>query len=119
MVILSVITYSMLIIISSSLLEPPSDFLIVRFVAQTCETNLQSDVLIESPADMIDLNYKYLKSKGIFDYIDDILPLFIREEGIRLDIEPNFPKSVIVKAVTFQNTPNILGQLKSLANLDI
>lgn len=109
----------MLVIISSALLEPPSDFLMVRFVAQTCKTNLRSDVLIESPVDMIDLNYKYLKSKGIFDYIDDILPLFIREEGIRLDIEPNFPKSVIVKAITFQNTPNILGQLKNLSNINI
>ncbi len=106
----------MLVIISSSLLEPPSDFLMVRFVAQTCKTNLHSDVLIESPVDMIDLNYKYLKSKGIFDYVDDILPLFIRE-GIRLDIEPNFPKSVIVKAITFQNTPNLLGQLSRLTKI--
>lgn len=107
----------MLIIISSNLLEPPSDSLMIRFVAQTCKTNLHSDVLIESPADMIDLNYRYMKSKGIFDYIDDILPLFIREEGVRLDIEPNFPKSVIVKAITFQNAPNILGQIKVLSDI--
>lgn len=90
----------------------------VRFVAQACKTNLNSDVLVESPADMINLNYQYLKSKGIFDYIDDIQPLFVREEGIRLDIEPNFPKSVIVKAITFQNVTKILGQLSFLAKLD-
>lgn len=109
----------MLVIISSALIEPPSDSLMIRFLTQSCKINLAADVLLESPADMIDLNYHYLRQKGIFDYFDDIQPLFVREEGIRLDTEPNFPKSIIVKSITFQNTPNILGQLKSLTNLDI
>ena len=107
----------MLVVISSQLIEPPSDGLMVRFLAQTCKLNLHSDVLIESPIDMIDLNYHYMRSKGIFDYVDDIQPLFVKEDGIRLDVEPNFPKSVIVKAITFQNVRNILGQIKNLTKL--
>ncbi len=108
----------MLVIISSTLIEPPSQSLMIRFLTQSCKLNLAADVLLESPADMIDLNYRYLRQKGIFDYFDDIQPLFVKEEGIRLDIEPNFPKSIIVKSITFQNTPNILGQLSFLAKLD-
>lgn len=107
----------MLVVISSQLIEPPSDGLMFRFLTQACKTNLGFDVLIESPADMIDLNYRYMRSKGIFDYVDDIQPLFVKEEGVRLDVEPNFPKSVIVKAITFQNVRNILGQIKGLTKI--
>lgn len=107
----------MLIVISSQLLEPPSQNLMIRYLSQYVKVEMKGDVLIESPAEMIDLYYSYMKSKGIFDYIDDIQPLFVREEGIRLDIEPNFPKSIIIKAITFQNTPNILGQLKLLSSI--
>ena len=107
----------MLVIISADLCNPPSDILMFRFLTQAVKTNLNSDVILEAQQEAIDIYYKYLVKKGAFDYIDDIQPSFTKEEGIRLDIEPNFPKSIITKSITFQNVTNLLGQIKGLAQI--
>lgn len=105
------------LIVAAQLCEPPSDFLMFRFLTQTAKVNFSSNVLVESPKEMIDIYFKYLRSKGLYDYIDEILPAFTKESGIRIDTEPNFPKTVVVKAVRFENIHNILGQIKLLSKI--
>lgn len=107
----------MLVIISADLCNPPSDILMFRFLTQAVKTNLNSDVILEAQQEAIDIYYKYLVKKGAFDYIDDIQPSFTKEEGVRLDTEPNFPKSIITKSITFQNVTNLLGQIKGLVQI--
>lgn len=104
----------MLVIISSQLVNPPSDSLMFRYLTQVVKENLHSDVILESEREYIDIYYRYMRQKGLFDYIDDIQPSFFLERGIRLDTEPNFPQSVITQKITFQNVNNLLGQIKSL-----
>lgn len=106
------------LIIVAALCEPPTDGLMFRFLTQYVKHDFHSDVLLESPKDMIDLYYHYLKPKGGFDYIADILPAFTKEKGIRLDTEPNFPQTIVVQAVRFENIHNILGQLKLLNQIN-
>ncbi len=109
---------NMNLIVAAALCEPPSDFLVYRFLTQFVKTNFHSDVLLESPKEMIDIYYHYLKSRGGFDYVSDILPAFTSERGIRLDTEPNFPQTIVVQAVRFENVHNILGQLKLLNKIN-
>lgn len=107
----------MLVIISAELCNPPTDMLMFRFLTQNVKSNLSSDVILEAQEEAIDIYYKYLVKKGAFDYIDDIQPAFTKEEGIRLDIEPNFPNTIVTKSITFQNVTNLLGQLSFLSKL--
>ena len=41
-----------------------------------------------------------------------------KEEGIRIDREYNYAKTIKVNKICYENTTNILGQIKSLKELD-
>ena len=109
---------SMNLIIPASLSEPPqNDQLMFRFLTQRAKTDLKLDVLLECEKEAIDLYFKYLKRKGLFDYIDDILSLPHKEDGIRLSYQLEYPKTILVRAITFQNVNNLVGQIITLKEL--
>ncbi len=98
------------VILIAELSEPPSDSLMFRHLTQIVKYQ-NFNVLVESPKDMIDSYFHYMKKRGIFDYIDDILPRPCYEDGIRLDTELNFPRTIVIKKIGFENIYNILGQI--------
>ena len=58
--------------------------------------------------------WKFLKRKGWFDFVNDIVVPEWRIEGVRIDTENNYPLTIHVPYIRCENTPNLLGQIKSI-----
>lgn len=89
-----------------------------RFISMVSKKDLEMNVLVESEKEKIDYYYHLLKSKGWFDYVDDFITPEHAEEGIRIDKEYNYPRTIKVNKICYENTTNILGQIKTLKELD-
>ena len=90
-----------------------------RHVTMMAKTELDYDVLIESEAEQIDHYYKRLKSKGWFDFVDDFVEPRHRLEGVRIDTEWNYPRTIKANRIGYENALSLLGQLKSLREIKI
>jgi hypothetical protein len=89
-----------------------------RFISMVSKKDLEMDVLVESEKEKIDFYYELLKRKGWFDYVDDFITPEDGEEGIRIDKEYTYPKTIKVNKICYENTTNILGQIRNLKELD-
>ena len=94
--------------------DPPSEGLYFRFLTMMAKKDLNYDVVLESEPDMVDINWKFLKRKGWFDFVDDIVVPEWRIEGVRIDMENNYPMTIQVPYIRCENTPSLLGQIKSI-----
>jgi len=94
--------------------DPPSEGLYFRFVTMMAKKDLDYDVVLESEPDMVDTNWRFLKRKGWFDFVDDIVVPEWRIEGVRIDTQNNYPLTIQVPYIRCENTPNLLGQIKSI-----
>ena len=81
------------------------------------KTELDYDVLIESKKKDIDYYYALLKRKGWFDYVDDFITPENREEGVRIDTELNYSRTIRVPQICCENTLNLIGQIKFMRKL--
>ena len=82
------------------------------------KTELNYDILLETHKQDVDYYYKLLKKQGWFDFVDDFVQPEWREEGVRIDQELNYPKTIQVDSIRCENTLNILGQLKGFERWD-
>ena len=106
-----------LIIVADLSSDPPSEGLYFRFLTMVAQRELGYDVLLESEQEMIDINWKFLKRKGWFDFVDDIIIPEWRLEGVRIDTQNNYPMTIRTPYIRCENTPNLLGQIKNMRNL--
>jgi hypothetical protein len=88
-----------------------------RHISMSAKIDLGYSVLVEAPGEKVDEYYKVLKRKGWFDFVDDIIIPEWREEGVRIDTELNYPRTIKTNQINYSNTLNILGQIKSLRGL--
>tara|TARA_R110002020_G_scaffold238465_1_gene450994 strand:- start:2432 stop:2761 length:330 start_codon:yes stop_codon:yes gene_type:complete len=88
-----------------------------RYLSMMAKSSLEMDVLVETPKCKIDYCYKLLKRRGLYDYVSEILPPEIREEGVRLDVELNYPLTIVTPFITCVNVTNLLRQIKGLNNM--
>ena len=79
--------------------------------------DLEYDVLIESNKNEIDDYYKMLKKKGWFDFVDDFITPEDNEDGVRIDTELNYPRTIKTNKIVCENVTNLLGQIKTLRNI--
>ena len=91
------------LIIPANLSEPPSEGLMFRYLTLISKNKLKYDNLLEAPNEMIDMYYSYLKRRGLFDYIDDIISPPHRESGIILQ----------VKLITWTNVNHIISNIST------
>lgn len=105
------------LIINASLSEPPSESLYFRYLTLAAKSNLECDVLIESKRDMVDFYFNYFKKKGLMDYVSEIVIPEYRIEGVRIDTELNYPKTILVKSISCENVLSLLGQVKFLKKI--
>ena len=96
--------------------DPPSEGLYFRHLTMTAQKDLDYDVVIEAEKEMVDIYWKFLKRKGWFDFIDDIVLPEWRIEGVRIDTQNNYPMTIQTPHIRCENTPNLLGQIKSIKN---
>jgi hypothetical protein len=94
--------------------DPPSEGLYFRFITMVAKTDLNYEVVIESEKEMVDNYYNFLKKKGWYDFVDDIILPEWRVEGVRIDTENNYPLTIKTPYIRCENTPNLLGQINSI-----
>jgi hypothetical protein len=61
----------------------------------------------------VDIYWRWLKQRGGMDFIED----FVRpgsEDGLRLDIEHNYPRTIVVDRIVPENTHTLISRIKSL-----
>tara|TARA_Y100000310_G_C20634230_1_gene790325 strand:+ start:376 stop:693 length:318 start_codon:yes stop_codon:yes gene_type:complete len=88
-----------------------------RYITMTAKQDLDYDVLVESEKEDIDYYHETLKSHGWFDFVDDFIEPRHRLEGVRIDTELNYPMTVRTDHIRCENTPSLLGQIKSMRGL--
>ena len=88
-----------------------------RFVSMMAKTELNYDILIEAQKEDIDYYFKLFKTHGWYDFVDDFIEPELRLEGVRIDTELNYPRTIKVSQIRCENTLNLLGQLKSLRQI--
>jgi hypothetical protein len=105
---------AMNLLIRDSLVNPPTWFTSFRDLTLFCSTFLEIDVLIETRDP--DLYYPWIKARGGMDFVED----FVRpglEDGLRLDIEPNFPRTVVTDRIVPENTHALIGRIRLVGSL--
>ena len=72
------------------------------------------DVIVEAQTEQIDYYYALLKKRGLYDFVSEIVTPEMREEGIRLDTEMNYPLTVTTKKICVTNVSNLITQINYL-----
>ena len=85
-----------------------------RYISMMANKELDYDVLVEAQEEDVDFYFNLLKEKGWYDFVDDFVVPEWNVEGVRIDKELNYPRTIQVPQIKCENTLNILGQLKSL-----
>lgn len=98
------------LLINGDITNPPSSISCVRDIALIAHEFLNFNVIIECKVEK-DFYYKFLKTFGVTDFVDDFLP-FGRETGLRIDNEYNLSPTVYVTDVI--NVYNLQLILKSI-----
>ena len=88
-----------------------------RFLTMVAQRDLEYCVAIECLEEEIDSYYNLLKRKGWFDFVNDFVLPEWQEEGIRIDTELNYPRTIKIDVIECGNTPNLLGQLKTMRQI--
>lgn len=104
----------MTLIIRDILVNPPTWFLSFRDLTLYCNVFLKDDIVIES--DEPDMYYRWIKPRGGMDFVED----FVRpgtEDGVRLDIEHNYPRSVITDRIAPENVHRLIAQIRGCHRL--
>jgi hypothetical protein len=89
-----------------------------RYLTMLAKGELDYDILIESQKSDIDYYFHLLKARGWFDFVDDFIEPKHRLEGVRIDTELNYPMTIRTDQIECMNVLNLLGQIKSMRNLD-
>ncbi len=101
----------MTLIVVADIVNPPTEALPFRDVTGMAKFDFLMDVLLESEQDLKDIYWKFMRPRGMFDYIDDIVTPREKEKGLRLDVERNHPKTMVAKSVTVYNERLLISKL--------
>jgi len=105
---------AMSLIIRDQLVTPPTWFSSFRDLTLYCHCFLHAEIVIESEDP--DPYWKWIRARGGMDFVED----FVRpgtEDGVRLDVEPNFPRSVITDRIAPENVHRLIAQIRHCGRL--
>tara|TARA_B100000287_G_C20481244_1_gene721268 strand:- start:402 stop:722 length:321 start_codon:yes stop_codon:yes gene_type:complete len=97
--------------IKAELSEPPSEPLPFRDVTMASK-DMELDVLIECEPSLKDLYWRFLKPRGMLDYVDYLITPREEKNSIRLDTEFNFSKTIVANRITIENSSIIIKQIE-------
>ena len=101
----------MTLIIRDQLVNPPTWFASFRDLTLYCNVFLHLEIVVESS--QIDAYYRWIKPRGGMDFIED----FVRpgsEDGVRLDIEHCYPRTIITDRIAPENVHRLIAQIQGL-----
>src|SRR4051812_45550523 len=102
------IRHAMTLIIRDQLVNPPTWFSSFRDLTLYCHIFLRQDVVIESQDP--DPYFRFMRPRGGLDFVQD----FVRpgsEDGVHLDVEHNYPRSVITDRISPENVHRLIAQI--------
>ena len=102
----------MTLIVDSALTTNES--LYFRYLTNVMKFDYGMDVIVEAQKEQIDYYYSTLKQKGSYDFVSEIICPEIKEEGIRLDTEMNFPLTVTTEKIHAINVLELINKIKLL-----
>ncbi|RXK56187.1 hypothetical protein ESB00_10035 [Oleiharenicola lentus] len=102
----------MTLIIRDQLTCPPTWFASYRDLTLYCAVMLKMDIVIES-ADA-DTYYRWIKPRGGMDFVEDIVRPG-SEPGVHLDIERQFPSTIITDRIAPENVHRLIAAIRSAA----
>lgn len=108
---------SEILTISDSLIEPPTEAMVLRTITLICHLDYDMDVLFHTTQDMKDIYYHWMKPRGLMDCISDILSEWEFEDGVRVDTSGIYPQTVVVKYLRLENQQSVLHQIRTLAGI--
>jgi hypothetical protein len=101
----------MTLIIRDQLVNPPTWFASFRDLTLYCTIFMKLDIVMES--EDIDTYYRWIKPRGGMDFVKQ----FIRpgtEDGVHLDIEANYPRTVITDRIAPENVHTLIRKIASV-----
>jgi hypothetical protein len=104
----------MTLLIRDTLVNPPTWFASFRDLTLYCSVFLHDDVVIES--NDADIYYRWIKPRGGMDFVED----FVRpgaEDGVHLDLAPNFPLTVVTDRIAPENVHRLIAQIRYLRHV--
>lgn len=102
----------MLLIIDGILCEPPSETTLFRDITLYASVFKDREVILECEKDMKDFYYKWLKSRGAYDFVKEIVS-YGREDGfvIRYKFNKLLKGNVKVRKIGYHNFEKIINLL--------
>ena len=88
-----------------------------RYLTNVMRFDHSMDVIVEAQKEQIDYYYSILKRKGLYDFVSEIISPDIKEEGIRLDTEMNYPLTVTTQKISVINVSELINKIKLLAKI--
>jgi hypothetical protein len=85
-----------------------------RYLTNVMRFDYSMDVIVEAQKEQIDYYYYTLKEKGLYDFVSEIIYPEIKEEGIRLDTEMNYPLTVTTEKISAINVLELINKIKLL-----
>ena len=99
------------LIIDAELTEPPSEISVFRDVTLYSSMFLQMMVLLSCEKDMKDLYWYWLKKRGAFDFIEDIINTETNESGIKMATSN---ATIQIKYLRAENLNYVINRLNTL-----
>ncbi len=101
----------MTLIIRDQLVNPPTWFASFRDLTLYCNVFLHLEIVVES--DAIDSYYRWIKPRGGMDFIEELVRPG-SEDGVRLDIEHNYPRTIVTDRIAPENVHRLIAQIQGL-----
>lgn len=102
-----------ILIITDSIVNPPTDSFAFRSVTMISHDEFNMDVLIHTTQSMKDVYYKWMKVRGMMDYISYLLNEKENEDGIKIDVTYKTSNTIVTQSIKFDNQLSIIGQISS------
>tara|TARA_B100002019_G_scaffold54754_3_gene46863 strand:- start:2780 stop:3082 length:303 start_codon:yes stop_codon:yes gene_type:complete len=99
----------MKLLIDAKLTEPPSEISVFRDITLYSTTFLNYDVLLECEEDVKDLYWYWLRNRGAFDYVSDIVKIG-SETGITIRQQEN--ADIVLKYLRTEQLQLIINKLR-------
>ena len=100
------------LLVHAPLCEPPTESLPFRYVLSCAKIDCEASVLLECEQGTEDMYWQFMRSRGMFDFISDIIePL--QERGVSLDTTIRQQRATILtKYIRLENQIEIISQMK-------
>ena len=101
----------MILFIEAGLTEPPSETTPFRLLTMVAKERLNFDNIIFTSKESVDAYYRFLKQRGLFDYVDDILTFEELESGLYVSSCKQKWPTLVTPNIVFENYQRLAAKI--------